>query len=163
MLMKMQKAEGTALLDAVDRRILAHVQAHPELTMTELAERVGLSHTPCWRRLKRMEEVGIIRGRAMLLSAEALGYAISVFAHIKLKNHEESSLNSFEDSVGEHSQIVECFSMSGESDYTLRVLARDVSDYEHFLKKVLVHLPGVASVVSSFALKTIKLTTRVPI
>jgi Lrp/AsnC family transcriptional regulator len=161
--MKAQKVEGPASLDAIDRRILAHLQAQPDLTMADLAERVGLSHTPCWRRLKRMEETGIVHGRALLLNAEALGYSISVFAHIKLKNHEEESLNQFEASVGEHPQIVECFSMSGESDYTLRVLARDVGDYEHFLKKVLLHLPGVASVVSSFALKTIKLTMKVPV
>lgn len=161
--MKAQKVEGPASLDAVDRRILVHIQKQPDLTMAELAERVGLSHTPCWRRLKRMEEAGIVHGKAVLLNAEALGYSISVFAHIKLKSHDEESLNSFEDSVEEHAQIVECFSMSGESDYTLRVLARDVGDYEHFLKKVLLHLPGVASVVSSFALKTIKLTTKVPV
>ena len=161
--MKAQKAAGPATLDAVDRRILAQIQAEPDLTMADLAERVGLSHTPCWRRIKRMEEAGIVKGRALILNAEALGYSISVFAHIKLKNHDEESLNGFEDSVGEHAQIVECFSMSGESDYTLRVLARDVGDYEQFLKKVLLHLPGVASVVSSFALKTIKLTTRVPV
>lgn len=161
--MKAQKIEGSASLDSIDRRILASLQAQPDLTMTDLAERVGLSHTPCWRRLKRMEEAGIVRGRALLLDPEALGYSISVFAHIKLKSHEEESLNCFEDSVEAHPQIVECFSMSGESDYMLRVVARDVSDYEHFLKKVLLHLPGVASVVSSFALKTIKLTTKVPV
>ncbi len=161
--MKAQKVEGPASLDAIDRRILANLQAEPDLTMADLAERVGLSHTPCWRRLKRMEEAGIVSGRALLLNAEALGFNISVFAHIKLKNHEEESLNLFEDSVEQHPQIVECFSMSGESDYTLRVLARDVGDYEHFLKKVLLHLPGVASVVSSFALKTIKLTMKVPV
>lgn len=161
--MKAEKVGRPASLDAIDRRILTNLQAEPDLTMADLAERVGLSHTPCWRRLKRMEEAGIVLGRALLLNAEALGYTISVFAHIKLKSHEEESLNLFEDSVGEHPQIVECFSMSGESDYTLRVLARDVGDYEHFLKKVLLHLPGVASVVSNFALKTIKLTMKVPV
>ena len=161
--MKAEKVGRPASLDAIDRRILANLQAEPDLTMADLAERVGLSHTPCWRRLKRMEEAGIVLGRALLLNTEALGYTISVFAHIKLKSHEEESLNRFEDSVGEHPQIVECFSMSGESDYTLRVLARDVGDYEHFLKKVLLHLPGVASVVSNFALKTIKLTMKVPV
>jgi Lrp/AsnC family transcriptional regulator len=161
--MKAQKVEGPASLDAADRRILAHLQAEPDLTMAELAERVGLSHTPCWRRLKRMEEAGIVRGRALLLDPQALGFTISVFAHIKLKSHEEESLDRFEESVEHHAQIVECYSMSGESDYTLRVLARDVGDYEHFLKKVLLHLPGVSSVVSSFALKTIKLTMKVPV
>ncbi len=95
--MKAQKVEGSASLDAIDRRILAHLQAEPDLTMADLAERVGLSHTPCWRRLKRMEEAGIVRGRALILNAEALGFNISVFAHIKLKNHEEESLDRFED------------------------------------------------------------------
>ncbi len=100
--MKAQKVEGPASLDAIDRRILAHLQAEPDLTMADLAERVGLSHTPCWRRLKRMEEAGIVAGRALLINAETLGFNISVFAHIKLKNHEEESLNRFEDSVEEH-------------------------------------------------------------
>lgn len=161
--MKPQTVERPASIDSVDRRILAALQAKPDLTMADLAEQVGLSHTPCWRRLKRMEEAGFVRGRALLLDAGLLGYAITVFAHIKLKNHEEDSLNRFEDSVEGHAQIVECFTMSGDSDYMLRVLAQDVSDYEHFLKKVLLHLPGVASVVSSFALKTIKLTMNVPV
>lgn len=161
--MKAQRVEAPGTLDSTDRRILACLQDAPEMTMADLAEKVGLSHTPCWRRLKRMEDAGIVRGRALLLNEELLGYSITVFAHMKLKSHGEEELESFEAAVLEHPQIVECFSMSGESDYTLRVLARDVSDYEHFLKKVLLHLPGVASVVSSFALKTIKLTTKVPV
>lgn len=151
------------LIDDTDRRILVCLQDQPDLTMVDLADRVGLSHTPCWRRLKRMEEIGIVRGRAILLDADMLGYSISIFAHVKIKSHDEASLNAFEAAVRYHPQIVECFSMSGDSDYLLRVLAGSVADYEYFLKKVLLHLPGVGSVNSSFALNQVKLTTDVPL
>jgi Lrp/AsnC family transcriptional regulator len=110
-----------------------------------------------------MEDAGFIRGRALLLDPEKLGFSVNVFAHLKLKSHDEHSLNDFENSIGTHPQIVECFSMSGDSDYMLRVLARDVADYEVFLKKVLLHLPCVSAINSSFALNRIKLTTDVPL
>ncbi len=110
-----------------------------------------------------MEEEGVIAGRALLLDAERLGYPITVFAHVRIKSHDEDSLNAFEDSVQSHPQIVECFTMGGESDYLLRILARSVADYERFLKQVLLHLPGVAAMNSSFALKSVKLTTDVPV
>lgn len=153
----------SVLIDQTDRRILSCLQAEPGLTMVDLADRVGLSHTPCWRRLKRMEDSGIVRGRAILLNAEMLGYSISVFAHIKFKGHDEDTLTAFEVAVCDHAQIVECFSMSGESDYLLRVLARSVAEYEQYLKKVLLHLPGVGSINSSFALNQVKLTTDIPL
>ena len=157
------KSNKAFSMDETDRRILLCFQAEPNLTMVDLADRVGLSHTPCWRRLRRMEDAGIVRGRALLLDPEKLGYTVNVFAHIKLKSHDEDSLNAFEGAVRVYSQIVECFSMSGESDYLLRVLASDVADYERFLKRVLLHLPSVGSVNSSFALKKVKLTTDLPL
>lgn len=104
----------------------------------------------------------MIRGRANLLDEAALGFGVNVFANLRIKQHDEETLEAFETAVRDHPEIVECFSMSGESDYILRVLACGIEDYERFLKRVLLHLPGVASINSSFALKPVKMTTAVP-
>jgi Lrp/AsnC family transcriptional regulator len=150
-------------IDACDRKILTAMQAAPDLTTAELAEHVGLSQTPCWRRLKRLEADGIIARRAVLLDPARLGYPVNIFAHVRIARHDEETLEAFEAEVLSHPQIVECFSMSGESDYIMRIIARSIEDYERFLKKGLLHLPGVTAVNSSFALKPVKITTDVPV
>jgi len=150
-------------LDSFDRKILAAMQADPALTVGALAERVGLSQTPCWRRLKALEQEGYIARRAVVLDAHKLGFTVDVFAHVRLARHDEETLNAFEEQVRGHPQVVECFSMTGESDYLMRIVGRTIEDYEQFLKKVLLHLPGVAAVNSSFSLKTVKMTTDLPI
>lgn len=150
-------------MDDTDRRILRTLQAFPDLPIAELAAKVGLSHTPCWRRLKKLEADGIIAGRAVLLDAKRLGLLVNVFAHVRLKQHDEETLDALEQAVCRHPEIVESFSMSGTSDYVLRVVAESIEAYERFLKKTLLHLPGVSSINSSFALKTIKLTTVLPV
>jgi Lrp/AsnC family transcriptional regulator len=150
-------------VDRVDLEILRNLQASPEISVVELAERIGLSHTPCWRRIKRMERDGVIRGRAVLFDAKSLGLSVSVFASIRLKQHDEESLKALEKAVCERPEIVDCFSMTGESDYILRVIVKDVENYEILLKTVILHLPGVANVNSSFALKCIKNTTTLPV
>ncbi|MGA7676264.1 MAG: Lrp/AsnC family transcriptional regulator [Rhizomicrobium sp.] len=150
-------------MDDFDRKILRVFQAKPELSVQELAEQVGLSHTPCWRRLKKLEADGVIKGRAVILDPEALGLSITVFAHIKVKQHDENTLEVFERSARECPEIVECFSMSGDADFLLRIVTGSVSEYEQFLKRTLLHLPGVGSVNSSFALKCVKFTTMLPI
>ncbi|HEV7371672.1 Lrp/AsnC family transcriptional regulator [Arenibaculum sp.] len=150
-------------IDAFDRKIIRIIQAEPDIAIHALAERVGLSHTPCWRRLKKLEEGGVIKGRAVLLDADALGLPIAVFAHIRMKAHDEDTLESFEEAARSRPEIVECFSMSGEADFLLRIVMASVADYEIFLKKVLVHMPGVGSVNSSFALKCVKFTTMLPV
>ncbi|HEX5537333.1 MAG TPA: Lrp/AsnC family transcriptional regulator [Sphingobium sp.] len=150
-------------MDEFDRKILRVLQDEASVTMAELADRVGLSQTPCWRRVKALEESGVIERRAVLLSAEKLGFSVHVLAHIRLRQHDEETLDLFEDTVRAHPEIVECFVMSGEHDYIVRVLARSIDHYEQFLRKVLLHLPGVAHVDSGFALKKVKLTTYVPV
>ena len=150
-------------MDDFDRKLLRVHQAEPELSVHELAERVGLSHTPCWRRLKKLEADGVIKGRAVILDPAALGLSITVFAHIKVKQHDEDTLEVFERSARARPEIVECFSMSGDSDFLLRIVTGSVSDYEQFLTRTLLHLPGVGSVNSSFALKCVKFTTMLPI
>lgn len=150
-------------MDAMDRKILRVLQGQPDLPMTELAEMVGLSHTPCWRRIKKMEADGVISRRALILDPKKVGFGVNVFAHLHFARQDEETLESFEASVGLYPQIVECFSMSGESDYLLRIVAQSIEDYEQFLKKVVLHLPGVSTVNSSFSLKTVKLTTDLPV
>ncbi|MCP3732743.1 Lrp/AsnC family transcriptional regulator [Sphingomonas sp. MG17] len=158
-----RKSAEPAKLDAMDRKLLRKLQAEPHLTMAELAERIGLSHTPCWRRVKRLEDAGIILRRPLILDPVALGYPVNVLAFIKIKNHESKVLEAFEHEVLAHPEIVACYTMSGESDYVLRVMARSIEDYETYLKRILLHLPGVGSINSSFAMKQIKQTTDVPI
>lgn len=151
------------MLDDTDYRILRELQANPTASVVELAQRVGLSHTPCWRRLKRLEESGVIVERAVILDPKLLGVGVSVFAHVKLRLHDEETLEAFETAAHDRAEIVECFSMSGESDYLLRVVTHSIDDYEQLMKKVLLHLPGVATINSSFALKSVKMTTKLPI
>jgi Lrp/AsnC family transcriptional regulator len=150
-------------IDAFDRKIIRIIQAEPDIAVQALAERVGLSHTPCWRRLKKLEESGVIKGRAVLLDADVLGLPIVVIAHIRMKSHDESTLEAFERMARSRPEIVECFSMSGDADFLLRLVMPSVAEYETFLKKVLVHMPGVGSVNSSFALKCVKSTTMLPV
>jgi len=150
-------------LDETDRRILRAWQAHPDAKVAEIADLVGLSHTPCWRRMRKLEEAGVVRGKALLLDAKRLELGVSVFARLRLRQHDEETLDAFEAATRERPEIVECFSMSGESDFLIRVVVKNVDDYEVFLKKTLLHLPGVASVDSSFALKCVKMTAELPI
>lgn len=150
-------------MDVFDWKILRVLQARPSATMAELADEVGLSQTPCWRRLKALEAEGYIARRAVILDARKLGFAVDVYAQVKIGRHDETTLDAFEEEVRQHPEIVECFSMSGDSDYVMRVVARSIEDYERFLKKVLLHLPGVAALNSSFALKLIKITTDLPV
>lgn len=147
----------------MDWKILRVLQAEPELSINALSDRVGLSHTPCWRRLKRLEEEGVIAGREVVLDQSKVGLGVDVFANVRISHHDEDTLEAFADAVHSHPQIVECFLVGGDSDYLLRVVTGSIEEYERFLKKVLVHMPGVAAVNSRFAMRRIKLTSRLPI
>lgn len=150
-------------LDEYDRRILKALQQNADYSMNELGDVVGLSHTPCWRRTKRLEQNGYIRRRVTLLAPHKLNLGVTVHAYIIIRSHDEESLNAFENAVQHVKEIVECYSTSGDKDYVLRVVARNVDDYEQLLKKTIVHLPNVASVNSTFALKQVKYTTELPL
>lgn len=154
---------SNSTLDNYDIKILKALQHSSELSMADLGDQVGLSHTPCWRRVKRLEEDGYIQRRVTLLSAEKLGLNVSVHAYITIKSHDEQSLLAFESAVQAVDEIVECYSITGEKDYLLRIVISSVDEYEALLKKTLVHLPNVASVNSVFALKQIKYTTSLPL
>ena len=150
-------------MDNIDRRILAELQRQGDVPIQELGERVGLSHTPCWRRVKRLEERGVIKRRVALLDAEQLDLAVNVFVNVNLRRHQENALNRFEAAVQEIPEIVECYTVSGETDFLLRVVVADVTAYEHLLKATLVHLPEVGNLTSTFALRQVKYTTALPL
>lgn len=150
-------------LDNYDIKILRNLQANADISMAELGDAVGLSHTPCWRRVKRLEEAGYIRGRVTVLNAERLNLSVAVHAYITIKSHDEKSLLAFEQAVHAINEIVECYSITGDKDYLLKVVVASVDHYEKLLKSKLVHLPNVASVNSVFALKQIKYTTSLPL
>lgn len=153
----------TLALDEYDKKILRNLQENGDYSMNELGERVGLSHTPCWRRVKRLEEEGYISHKTTLLNAKKLDLNVSVHAYITIKKHDEDSLNAFESSVNSVAEIVECYSVTGDKDYLLRIVIGSVEAYEKLLKNTLVHLPNVASVNSVFALKQIKYSTALPV
>jgi len=131
--------------------------------MQELGERVGLSHTPCWRRVKRLQEEGVIRRKVTLLDGKSLGLEVNVFVQVTLKNHQENGLALFEDSVQDIAEIVECYTVSGDKDFLLRIVVADVAAYEHLLKHTLINLPGVDNLSSTFALRQVKYTTEYPL
>jgi Lrp/AsnC family transcriptional regulator len=150
-------------LDSFDRKILQTLQKNSDYSMADLGEIVGLSHTPCWRRVKRLQEEGIIKGKVTLVDANKLDLSVTVYTYITIKSHAEESLNAFETAVKNIDEIIQCYSTSGDKVYILQVLVSSVSEYERLLKQTLVHLPNVASANSTFALKQVKNTTQLPL
>jgi len=150
-------------LDAIDRRILAALQSNGRLTATELSERVGLTTSPCLRRIRRLEEAGVITGYSTVVDQTKVGLPVSVFVSIKLERQHEDTMQRFETAVRRWPEVVECYLMTGTRDYLLRVVARDLNDYERFLKQTLTRLNGVASIESSFALAQVKHSGALPI
>lgn len=151
------------MIDSTDLKLLRALQAEPTLSVADLGERIGLSHTPCWRRLKKLESEGVIAERNVVLDADQLGLHITVFCFIRLKHHDKSSMDAFEESARAHPNILQCYTMSGEQDYMLRVIASSVKAYEKLMKNDLLSLPSVGQMSSSFALSEIKNTMLLPI
>ena len=150
-------------LDAVDRRIFEQLQQNALLSNAELAERVGSSAASCWRRVKAMEAAGVLGPAVRLLDAEALGRSVNVLCNVRMSSHAREVRGAFEDFVRGRAEIMECYSMSGEWDYLMRIVAADVADYERFLMRVLLDHPAVGGASSHFALSQTKYTTAFPI
>lgn len=150
-------------IDDIDRAILRILQDSSDHSITEIASRVGLSHTPCWRRLKRFEETGVIRARVALLNAQSLGLLVTALVFVKLKGHDEDILRRFEAQINDIDEVVECHSVTGEKDFHLKVVTDSISSFDQLLKKRIMHLPGVATVSSYMALAEIKNTTKLPL
>jgi Lrp/AsnC family transcriptional regulator len=150
-------------MNALEERILKHYQAYPDLALSELAEKVSMSNSAFWKRLKKLESDGFIEGRENILNQEALGLKVTVIAEVKLAKNTTQALNEFEAAVKKHEKILSCYVMSGDSDYLLKIVDKDIRDYERFLRESLANLPYVSSLKSSFALKCVKNSTHLPI
>lgn len=150
-------------LDAIDRRLLAALQINGRLSATELAEKVGLTTSPCLRRIRNLEEAGVIQGYSTVIDQTKVGLPVSVFVSIKLERQREDAMLGFEEAVRRWPEVVECYLMTGTRDYLLRVVAPDLAGYERFLKQTLTRLDGVASIESSFALAQVKHSSALPI
>ena len=150
-------------LDSFDRKILQELQSGGRLTNVELAEKVGLSPSPCLTRVRRLEEAGIVRNYVAILDAERLGPAVSVFIQITLALQSQQTLDTFEKAVGSMPEVMECYLMTGDSDYLLRVVVRDTVALRDFILDKLTKTPGVANIRSSFALKQVTYKTALPL
>jgi len=151
------------VLDRASRQILSELQRDARLTVQQLAERVGLSSTPCWKRIKQMEAAGVIRGYTALVDRDKVGLGLRVVVEANLQQHGEAEVQRFEQAVAASPQIVQCVSTTGQADYLLTVVATDIKAYERFLHDTLFKLPGITHVRSSIVLREIKAETRLPL
>jgi Lrp/AsnC family leucine-responsive transcriptional regulator len=151
------------VLDAIDRRILRTIQRDGRVTIQDLAKKVGLSPSPCLRRLRLLEKEGIIKGYVGVLDQTAIGLPVSVFVSIKLERQREAELNRFSKAVSQWPEVLECYLMTGQRDYLMRVVVADLSAYERFIKEKLTKVDCVASIESSFALGQVKYTNVLPV
>jgi DNA-binding Lrp family transcriptional regulator len=149
-------------LDDIDRRILTALQNNARISNVELARMVGLSPSPCLRRVKTLEDCGVIQRYVSLLDQGAVGFPVSVFVNVTLERQVESALEQFEAAIGQRPEVLECYLMTGDADYLLRVVTRDLASYERFLVDHLARIPGVSSIKSSFALKQVSYRTALP-
>ncbi|MBK1663519.1 AsnC family transcriptional regulator [Rhodospirillum rubrum] len=150
-------------LDTLDRKILRALQRDGRITNTELAERIGLSASACLRRVKRLEDEGVIGGYTAVLDQIALGKPASIFVEITLASQSEASLSAFEAAVRVCPEVMECHLMSGSADYLLRFVAADTLDFERIHKIYLTRLPGVARIRSAFSLRTVSRRAGFPL
>lgn len=150
-------------MDRIDQKILSALQDDARLTVAELAERVALSASPCWRRVKLLEESGHVRGYRAELDARQLGYGVTAFVSVMLETHRADVGVSFETAVQGIAEIVACHNVSGRYDFMLEVVAVDLESFGDFARNVLRSLPGVKEIHSSFSLKSIKSRRRLPI
>lgn len=151
------------MLDPIDRQILRELQHDGRMTNVELAARVGLTAPPCLRRVRGLEEDGTIRGYHAELDAVRLGYSITVFAMVSLKSQAESDLRAFEGHVASLDQVRECHMLNGEIDFMLKIVARDLQEFQAFLTTHITPAPNVAGVKTSLTIRTSKLKPGVPV
>jgi DNA-binding Lrp family transcriptional regulator len=150
-------------LDATDLRILAELQTDGSLSKVELARRVHLSPSPCLARVKALEAAGVIARYVALVNAAALGLGLNVFINISLKSQSREALAAFEQRIAEHEQVMECYLMTGDSDYLIRVMLPDIAALERFILEQLTPIPGIEKIRSSFTLKQVRYKTALPL
>ena len=150
-------------IDRYDRRILRALQQDGRISNVELAHKVSLSESACLRRVRALEQAGYIERYVALLNQKRIGKPGTVFVHIALRREEQSELAAFEEAIQKVPEVMECYLMSGEFDYLLRVVVADMADFERIHKQVLTRLPGVARVNSSFGIRTVQRKTALPL
>ncbi|MBY4589320.1 MULTISPECIES: Lrp/AsnC family transcriptional regulator [Rhizobium] len=146
-----------------DIRILKALQSEGRLTNQELAERVGMSTSPCWRRVKRLEEAGVIRSYQALVDRRAVGLGVLAFVRVQIDTHSHDEAQRFEREVGELEAVIACYSVAGEADFLLQVVAADLDNYAEFAMTVIRRLPGIKEMHTMFVLKDIKASTILPV
>lgn len=149
-------------LDDFSLRILDALQADSEVSTADLAEKVGMSPSPCWRRVSDMRSSGVIQRSVAIVDPLALGLAVNVFVHVSLKQQDKRSLEVFEKAINQRPEVMECYLMSGEADFMLRVVVEDLIQYQTLLLECLTQIPSVSNITSSFALSQVKYTTALP-
>jgi Lrp/AsnC family leucine-responsive transcriptional regulator len=150
-------------LDDTDRKILALLQEDGRISLADLADKVGLSPSPCLRRMRNLERAGVIARYVAVLDQQAVGLSVSVFISIKLASQKQDALDRFAKTISRWPEVLECYLMTGPRDYWLRVVVPDLAAYERFLKQKLTRVDGVASIESSFALEQVKYTNVLPL
>ncbi|MFW6092689.1 MAG: Lrp/AsnC family transcriptional regulator [Pseudomonadota bacterium] len=149
-------------MDRIDRHILQVLQADATVSVQGVGDRVGLSHNACWRRIKRLEEAGIIRKRVALVDPKQVGYGVTVFVTVRTSHHTEDWLERFATGVAALPEVMEFYRLSGDTDYLLKVLVADIAEYDRFYKK-LIRIAPLYDVSSSFAMEQVKYTTEIPV
>ncbi|HEY8564493.1 MAG TPA: Lrp/AsnC family transcriptional regulator [Beijerinckiaceae bacterium] len=149
-------------MDAIDRKILGLLQEDATLSIAQIGERVGLSQTPCWKRIQRLEATGVIERRVALLSPEKLGLGLTVFVSVETNDHSQAWLSRFAEEVSSMPEVLEFYRMAGDVDYMLRVVVPDMQAYDRFYKRLIEALP-LKNVTSRFAMERVKSTTALPI
>ncbi len=150
-------------IDQVDRRIIRELQRDASLSHAALAEKVGASAASVWRRVRSLEKSGVLGRAVRLADAKALGREVNVLCQVRMTRQSTEARSDFEDFIKSREEIVECYAMSGEWDYLLRISVRDVADYDRFIMRGVLAHPSVANAASNFALRQVKYTTEIPV
>ncbi len=151
------------IYDDTDRKILAALQENCRQSAQELADATGLSAATCWRRLKALEDSGVIKAYRAILDRARAGYAVTAFVNVMIERQYTNVIEEIENKIRARPEVLECYATTGDADFTLRVVARDIEDYDRFLQKFLLELPEIGQVRSSIALREVKVTTVLPV
>ncbi|WP_373475829.1 Lrp/AsnC family transcriptional regulator [Sphingorhabdus sp.] len=150
------------MLDAIDRKIIDYLQADGRMSNQDLSEKIGLSASPCLRRVRQLESNGIIARYVALVDPDKMGLSVTAFVRVRLDQQDDRHLQEFEAAVAGFAEVMDCYLMTGEADYQLRILVRSLTQFEDFLRRRLTRVKGVANVTTSFALRPVIYKTAVP-
>ncbi|MBL4907511.1 MAG: Lrp/AsnC family transcriptional regulator [Sneathiella sp.] len=150
------------MIDEIDKKLLRHLQTDSRTTNSQLAAKAGISASSCWRRIKSLEDIGLIQGYSALLNRDIAGFEFSAIVHLSLSRQEENTVQEFVRAVAVRPEILDCYATTGDFDYHLRVVVKNITEYNTFLDEFLFKLPGVAQIRSNIVLKDIKSSQSLP-